>query len=667
MRIFRSAFVGRRSPVSSRSVALAALLTLTFASTRDARADVPISQEAREHFTAGVNLLQDPAGARIEEAYREFKTAYAASPSYKILRNLGLCAMRLERDQEAIEAYAALVTPTAAPASRRRQLVLDELLQSAPTLVRTDLSKDSDAERAMARHVMNAAALIERLYARQKGVLGLDAGIAPDDPASRALFRRNQSPFCEAPKTQRDPQCGALEPMPPRRSGLYPAEIQAAPELCRRIERMPNAEALRDHFSVVAQGEKAGELRAVPYTVAFHDDMEAVARELEAAAGALGASEPALGAYLRAAAGSFRSNDWEPSDRAWKAMNAHNSRWFLRVAPDEVYYEPCAWKAGFALQFARINPDSTRWQERLEPLRDEMEQRIAAMAGAPYKARDVKFALPDFIDVVLNAGDQRAPAGATVGQSLPNWGPVAEAGGRTVAMTNLYTDPDSRARIATQESAVFCGATAGAYAPTGIESVLDALLHEAAHNLGPSHDYAVDGRTAPVAFGGPLAAMMEELKAQTSALWLAGFLASKKVLTDDEHRRILREGIGWAFNHMSRGMYLADGTPRTYSQLAAMQVGSFLDAGALAWREDEVAANGRDKGCFTVDYARLPGAVEALEKQVLGIKARADRAGAEALKKRYVDGADAFTKIAGEIATRYLRTPKATFVYSVSP
>lgn len=68
-------------------------------------ADAPITDAARTHFAAGVNLLRDPDGARYEEAYREFKAAYAASPSYKILGNLGLCAMKLERDGEAIEAY----------------------------------------------------------------------------------------------------------------------------------------------------------------------------------------------------------------------------------------------------------------------------------------------------------------------------------------------------------------------------------------------------------------------------------------------------------------------------------------------------------------------------------------------------------------------------------
>jgi hypothetical protein len=287
------------------------------------------------------------------------------------------------------------------------------------------------------------------------------------------------------------------------------------------------------------------------------------------------------------------------------------------------------------------------------------------MAGSPYKARDVNFALPDFIDVVLNAGDQRSPSGATVGQSLPNWGEVATSGGRTVTMTNLYTDPDSLTRRATQASAMFCAATDQQYGPQGTEGVLNSLLHEAAHNLGPSHDYAVKGKTAAEAFGGPLASTLEELKAQTSALWLTGFLAQRGVFTEDEQRRILRDGITWAFGHISRGMYEANGTPRNYSQLAAIQLGAFIDAGAVQWRADQKAANGSDTGCLEVDYAKLPAAVESLEKTVLGIKSRADRAAAEKLKARHVDEKGAFANIRATIAERYQRTPKANFVYSI--
>ncbi|MCC6646422.1 MAG: hypothetical protein IT374_12730 [Polyangiaceae bacterium] len=89
---------------TTRAHALAALLTATLLG-GVALADTPITDEAKRHFGAGVNLLKDPEGARYEDAYREFKAAYAASPSYKILGNLGLTAMKLERDGEAIEAY----------------------------------------------------------------------------------------------------------------------------------------------------------------------------------------------------------------------------------------------------------------------------------------------------------------------------------------------------------------------------------------------------------------------------------------------------------------------------------------------------------------------------------------------------------------------------------
>jgi hypothetical protein len=565
-----------------------------------------------------------------------------------------------------LEAYAMLKTPAVTPASRRQQLVLEELAQGAPTLVHTDLSGDSAAERAMVQHLMRAAMFVERLFARQKGSFGLDAGIPKVDVASRALFHRNQSPFCEAPKTENEPLCSAVEPKPAKHSGLYPADIQDTPGFCQRLEKSANAEALRDHFSIVTAGSKPGEFAAVPFTQAWPEDMNAVAQELEAAADSLGPTEPALVTYLRAAAASFRSNDWEPANLAWKAMNAHNSRWYVRVGPDEVYEDPCAWKGGFALQLDRINPDSMQWQEKLEPLKAEMEQQIAKMAGAPYSARDVKFALPDFINVVINAGDQRNASGATIGESLPNWGPVAKAGGRTVSMTNLYTDPDSRARRDALEASLFCAATDALYRPTGLETVLGSLLHEAAHNLGPSNDYAVAGRTGPVAFGGPLASTLEELKAQNSSLWLTGFLVTKGVFTADDERRILRDGVAWAFGHISRGMYATDGTPRNYSQLAAIQIGFFLDAGAIAWHEGELAANGSDTGCFQVDYDALPGAVATLERQVLGIKARADRQSAEALKARYVDATDRYAGIRTAIAARYLRTPKASFVYSVA-
>lgn len=85
-----------------------------------------ISDDARRHFAAGVTLLQDPEGEKVEEAYREFRTAYDLSGSPKILGNMGFCAMRLERDGEAIDAYTRYLreVPDIDP-DERAQIVRD--------------------------------------------------------------------------------------------------------------------------------------------------------------------------------------------------------------------------------------------------------------------------------------------------------------------------------------------------------------------------------------------------------------------------------------------------------------------------------------------------------------------------------------------------------------
>jgi hypothetical protein len=70
-----------------------------------ARADVPISENANRRFSEGVRYLTTQDADRYEKAYREFKAAYADSPSWKILGNLGIVAQELERDGEAIAAF----------------------------------------------------------------------------------------------------------------------------------------------------------------------------------------------------------------------------------------------------------------------------------------------------------------------------------------------------------------------------------------------------------------------------------------------------------------------------------------------------------------------------------------------------------------------------------
>jgi hypothetical protein len=479
---------------------------------------------------------------------------------------------------------------------KRRESVALELSQGRPTLIESDFSASPPAHRSLLSHLLRVASLIERLHMRQKGTLGLDSEIPADDALSRALFFRNQGPFCMAPKTEHDPECNALARKPKPVFGLYPSELQSEPKFCEKLERERNGKELMGHFSVVTAGTEPGTFKAVKYSEAYRDDMRAVAKELEDAASILGDDEAALQKYLIADAAAFQSDSWEDADEAWAAMNAQNSKYYLRAAPDEVYYEPCAWKAGFALVFARINQDSLSWQKKLEPVKQDMEAALATLAGPPYKARTVGFKLPDFIDIVVNAGDSRAGLGGTIGQSLPNWGKVAEKGGRTVTMTNLYSDPDSRASGRTAMESLYCKATMSLVTETAKPDVMSVVLHEAAHNLGPSHDYKVNGKKADEVFGGPLASTLEELKAQTAALFFPAWLVERKLISQAEAGESRLRDVAWGFGHVSRGMYDADGKPKNYSHLASIQLGTLMKKGVLVWKAQEKAHNGADVG-----------------------------------------------------------------------
>jgi hypothetical protein len=128
----------RRASRFSVLLALATCTGVMLGGGESARAaDAPISDEARMHFKAGVNYLQDPDGARFDDAYTEFKTAYDLSHSPKILGNIGYCAMKLERDGEAIESYQSYLkrVPDIAP-DERAQIEKDlyTLTASAATI-----------------------------------------------------------------------------------------------------------------------------------------------------------------------------------------------------------------------------------------------------------------------------------------------------------------------------------------------------------------------------------------------------------------------------------------------------------------------------------------------------------------------------------------------------
>jgi len=544
----------------------------------------------------------------------------------------------------------------------RRKLVRQDLESGRPSLVLTDLSSASADDKAFVKQMLVVADLIDKLYETMTGSAAVATQVAPD-PESQSLFRRNRGASCAGPVSGKDPACSAIAGAPKVPYDIYPASLQDKDTFCKDLEARKDGEKLLGHFDVVrGTGDK---LEAVPYTKAYPEQVAAVADALSAAAKLVkDPKEQALVAYLEAAAASFRSNDWIPADEAWSKMSVDNSSWYVRVAPDEVYWEPCSAKAGFHLGFAKINQGSRAWQGKLVPVQQEMEDLIAKTVGAPYKSRKVSFHLPDFIDIIVNAGDDRHAIGATIGQSLPNWGPVANEGrGRTVAMVNINTDPDGLAARKSQMASLFDGESAKLYPDSTEPGLLSTILHEATHNLGPAHEYKVAGKVDDAIFTGPVASVMEELKAQSGAWFLVEFLRSKGLIDDAFARQTYADMVVWAFGHIYQGMYTGDGQRKTYGNVAAIQIGYLLDKGALTWDANAAAANGTDKGAFTLHADKLVAAATGMMTEFGGIKSRGDRKGADALLARYVDSEGVLPHKL--ISERMLRQPKPSYVFGV--
>jgi hypothetical protein len=140
-------------------------------------ADDAIGEDARRHFNAGVNLLQDPDGARYEDAYREFEAAYAASQSPKILGNIGYCALKLERDGEAITAYARYLKEVKDVDPAEGTQVARDLATLRAGLVRVTLTVDSTDATVVDRRLPVRGDSVTNLYGPVNG--SIEIGVRP--------------------------------------------------------------------------------------------------------------------------------------------------------------------------------------------------------------------------------------------------------------------------------------------------------------------------------------------------------------------------------------------------------------------------------------------------------------------------------------------------------
>ena len=207
-------------------------------------------EDGKKAFQLGVNLLTDPDGAKYDEALPHFRKAYELTKNWKVLGNLGLCYLKLERVGEAIETYERYLKDGGKDidAEERGQIERDlttfkaqratvHIVLPAPGLTLQDERVRPNGSRLMNLYPIQGASADLVVYAGrhvfsvlQQETPRWETTLAPGDNASHKFEKSAPAPAASsasaapptsgAPPTPPPPASVALEPQLPAEGKL---------------------------------------------------------------------------------------------------------------------------------------------------------------------------------------------------------------------------------------------------------------------------------------------------------------------------------------------------------------------------------------------------------------------------------------------------------------
>lgn len=500
-----------------------------------------------------------------------------------------------------------------------------ELLEKERAIVREvyishDATKLPEKEKKMLEHLIEAARLTQELYMLQLHPRNMEwrqKVLEMRDPLRQKLFARFRSPWClENP-------CALLDDLPPKKllADFWPDDL--TDEEFSTFDRQINGRELLSPFTVVRRREGRG-YDAIPYArfERYSTRMRVIADELVAASKL--APDPSLARFLLSRAKAFSAQSafpFDESDYDWISLKGD---WEVTIGPYETYQSPRQTKALFQMVLGRVEPELTAQMSSLEQHLPAMETALAELLGPElYKPGNVeKKAEIRVIDVWYAAGEARLPKGALLAYHLPNRGPSADEGlSKKVILANHFKAFDPLTRIRAKMS--FSPKLARVVDPEA--KMKNTVFHEIAHGLIANADTKIvnkKGKATTVKLAlGKHEAVVEELKADAVALWLAGFGVEQGWLGEQE----LEKRLACAVLHALGLLMHPRATPS--ARMSAVELGFLLDREAIVWDEKNEKID--------VNFDKAREAVEELVKTVLAIQLTGDREAAEALEQKY--------------------------------
>jgi hypothetical protein len=350
-------------------------------------------------------------------------------------------------------------------------------------------------------------------------------------------------------------------------------------------------------------------LYAVPYSVAWADEMVRSHALLSEAADAVEKDDWEFARYLRNRARDLLSDDYESGDAAWVTGRFKNLN--AQIGSYETYDDSL-----YGVKtFYSLNVLSNRGEET-KRVRDAMKGLQALQDALPFKfERRVREEISvGAYDVVADFGQSRGGNTATI---LPNDAYLGRRYGRTIMLrANIMRSPEiyQTGSASTWEAAVDARHKSEL---TSDGNFYRTLWHEVGHYLGV--DVTKDGRDLDVALQDD-ADLLEEMKADLVSLYVAEPLRRQGYYkTDAELRAVYASGVLRVLQNVK---------PRRdqpYQTMQLMQWNYFLEHGLLSFD--------RDGKQLRIDYDKYRDVVRDLLERVLRVQHEGDKAAAD----RFID------------------------------
>lgn len=511
-----------------------------------------------------------------------------------------------------------------------------------------DLGHLSANERAAVGFLLQAGQIFQDVYEaqRHRDALTVRAALAKrTDAQGRALallYRINQGPIATTLDNKRLPFVD-VEPAPAGKN-VYPWDLTKAefdsflaanPEeagrltdlrsVVRRAElpplqrdhrvlvKYPVLETLhpqlRSRLERLIQKPDRKVLYAVPYSVAYAEEMTAAYRLLNLAAAAVEPDDWAFAKYLRNRARDLLSDDYESGDAAWLKGRFKNLN--AQIGAYETYDDELLGTRAFysfSLLAAR-NAEGAALRKAMNGI-----QALEDSLPTPNHKKVQEDIPVGVYDVIADFGQAR---GANTATNLPNEAYLVERYGSIILLrANIMRNPD----LFKGSGDVFGAAMAQPYPGhlTSDANFYRTLWHEVGHYLGP--DLTRDGGQFADALGAD-ASLLEEMKADLVSLFVAEELKKRGYYSEDQLRAVYASGILRC---------LQNNRPRReqpYNMMQLMQWNWFLDRKVLSF--DAATAK------MSIDYGRYHAAVADLLKAVLALQVEGDKAAVEAFIDRW--------------------------------